>query len=219
MTKRIDCLPRYAPGEERFNAASHGVGAVLACAGMGALLFLSIRYGDLWAVTASAVYGSSLIALYLASALYHASVNPGVKSALQVLDHCSIFLLIAGTYTPYTLITLRGPLGWGMFALIWAAAAGGIALNLADMKKYSRASMVCYLAMGWVVLAAIRPLVRALDARGVALLALGGLAYTGGVVFYKSKRRYMHVVWHLFVLAGSALHYCSILLYVIPSTF
>ena len=217
MIKRADCLPQYAPEEERFNAVSHGVGAALACVGLGALLSLAAFYGDARAMAASAVYGLSLAALYLASALYHASADRRIKSALQVLDHCSIFLLIAGTYTPYTLITLRGPLGWGMFALVWTAAAAGVALNIVDMKKYSKASMVCYLAMGWVVLAALRPLVRALDMRGVVLLALGGLAYTGGVALYKSKRRYMHAVWHLFVLAGSVLQYFSIFLYVIPS--
>ncbi len=219
MTKRTDCLPQYAPGEERFNAISHGAGAVLACVGLGALVSLAALYGDAWAVTASAVYGLSLVTLYLASTLYHASATPKIKSALQVLDHCSIFLLIAGTYTPYTLITLRGPLGWGMFALVWAAAVAGVTLNIVDMKKYSKFSLICYLAMGWVVLAALGPLIRSLEIPGVILLALGGAAYTGGVVFYKSKRRYMHAVWHLFVLAGSVLQYFSVLLYVIPNAF
>lgn len=212
-------LPRYSRGEELCNAISHGVGTALACAGLGVLVYLAARYGDAWAVSSAAVYCASLITLYLASTLYHAFPRGRVKGVLQVLDHCSIFLLIAGTYTPYTLITLRGPLGWGLFGLVWGAAIVGIVLNAVDMKRFSRASMVCYLAMGWVVVAAIRPLVRSLAPGGLALLVLGGLAYTGGVAFYAKKGPYFHAVWHLFVLAGSVLHYFSILLYVVPSTF
>lgn len=212
-------LPHYSRGEELFNAISHGIGTALACAGFGVLVSLAAVYGDAWAVSSSVVYCVSLLVLYLASTLYHACPGRRAKGVLQVLDHCSIFLLIAGTYTPYTLITLRGPLGWGLFALVWAAAIVGIVLNAVDVKKYSRASLACYLAMGWVVVAAIRPLVRNLAPGGLILLVLGGLAYTGGVVFYASKRPYMHAVWHLFVLAGSIFHYFSILLYVVPCTF
>lgn len=219
MTKKAGMLPQYSRGEEIFNAVSHGVGAALACAGFGVLVALAAFYGDAWAVSSSVVYGVSLLALYLASTLYHACRGGRAKAVLRVLDHCSIFLLIAGTYTPYTLVTLRGPLGWRLFGLVWAAAIVGIALNIVDMKKYSKASMACYLAMGWVVITAIRPLVQNLAPGGLALLVLGGLAYTGGVAFYVSKRPYMHAVWHLFVLAGSVLHYFSILLYVVPSTF
>lgn len=219
MDKAKEYLPHYTLGEEIFNSVSHGVGVVLACVGFGILIVLSALYGDAWAVSSSIVYSFSLFALYLASTLYHACPNRRVKGVLQVLDHCSIFLLIAGTYTPYTLITLRGALGWTLFAVVWGAAIVGVVLNAIDVQKYSRISMVCYVAMGWVVVLAIRPLMASLAWNGLVLLALGGVFYTVGIVFYVIRRSYMHSIWHLFVLAGSVCHYLSILLYVIPTTF
>ena len=219
MDKAKEYLPHYTLGEEIFNSVSHGVGVALACVGFGILIVLSALYGDAWAVSSSIVYSFSLFALYLASTLYHACPNRRVKGVLQVLDHCSIFLLIAGTYTPYTLITLRGALGWALFAVVWGAAIVGVVLNAIDVQKYSRVSMVCYVAMGWVVVLAIRPLLASLAWNGLVLLALGGVFYTVGIVFYVIRRSYMHSIWHLFVLAGSVCHYLSILLYVIPTTF
>lgn len=219
MDKAKEYLPHYTLGEEIFNSVSHGVGVALACVGFGILIVLSALYGDAWAVSSSIVYSFSLFALYLASTLYHACPNRRVKGVLQVLDHCSIFLLIAGTYTPYTLITLRGVLGWTLFAVVWGAAIVGVVLNAIDVRKYSRISMVCYVAMGWVVVLAIRPLMASLAWNGLVLLALGGIFYTVGIVFYVIRRSYMHSIWHLFVLAGSVCHYLSILLYVIPTTF
>lgn len=218
--KNNDYLPHYTVGEEIFNSVSHGVGIALACVGFGILIILSALYGDVWAVVSSIVYSFSLFTLYLASTLYHACSNRTVKAVLQILDHCSIFLLIAGTYTPFTLITLRGPLGWTLFGVVWAAAIVGIVLNAIDVKKFSKVSMVCYLAMGWVVIFAIKPLVQSLPLGGVILLAAGGVLYTGGVAFYAlNKIHYMHSVWHLFVLGGSICQYLSIALYVIPATF
>lgn len=219
MNKAKEYLPHYTLGEEIFNSVSHGVGVALACVGFGILIVLSALYGDAWAVSSSIVYSFSLFALYLASTLYHACPNRRVKGVLQVLDHCSIFLLIAGTYTPYTLITLRGAFGWTLFAVVWGAAIVGVVLNAIDVQKYSRVSMVCYVAMGWVVVLAIRPLMVSLAWNGLVLLALGGVFYTVGIVFYVIRRSYMHSIWHLFVLAGSVCHYLSILLYVIPTTF
>ena len=219
MDKAKEYLPHYTLGEEIFNSVSHGVGVALACVGFGILIVLSALYGDAWAVSSSIVYSFSLFALYLASTLYHACPNRRVKGVLQVLDHCSIFLLIAGTYTPYTLITLRGALGWSLFAVVWGAAIVGVVLNAIDVQKYSRISMVCYVAMGWVVVLAIRLLMASLAWNGLVLLALGGVFYTVGIVFYVIRRSYMHSIWHLFVLAGSVCHYLSILLYVIPTTF
>ncbi len=219
MDKAKEYLPHYTLGEEIFNSVSHGVGVALACVGFGILIVLSALYGDAWAMSSSIVYSFSLFALYLASTLYHACPNRRVKGVLQVLDHCSIFLLIAGTYTPYTLITLRGALGWSLFAVVWGAAIVGVVLNAIDVQKYSRISMVCYVAMGWVVVLAIRPLMASLAWNGLVLLALGGVFYTVGIVFYVIRRSYMHSIWHLFVLAGSVCHYLSILLYVIPTTF
>ena len=218
--KNDDYLPHYTVGEEIFNSVSHGVGIALACVGFGILIILSVLYGDVWAVVSSIVYSFSLFTLYLASTLYHACSNRTVKAVLQILDHCSIFLLIAGTYTPFTLITLRGPLGWTLFGVVWAAAIVGIVLNAIDVKKFSKVSMVCYLAMGWVVIFAIKPLVQSLPLGGVILLAAGGVLYTGGVAFYAlNKIHYRHSVWHLFVLGGSICQYLSIALYVIPATF
>lgn len=219
MDKAKEYLPHYTLGEEIFNSVSHGVGVALACVGFGILIVLSALYGDAWAVSSSIVYSFSLFALYLASTLYHACPNRRVKGVLQVLDHCSIFLLIAGTYTPYTLITLRGALGWTLFGVVWGAAIVGVVLNAINVQKYSRISMVCYVAMGWVVVLAIRPLMASLAWNGLVLLALGGVFYTVGIVFYVIRRSYMHSIWHLFVLAGSVCHYLSILLYVIPTTF
>ena len=219
MDKAKEYLPHYTLGEEIFNSVSHGVGVALACVGFGILIVLSALYGDAWAVSSSIVYSFSLFALYLASTLYHACPNRKVKGVLQVLDHCSIFLLIAGTYTPYTLITLRGALGWTLFGVVWGAAIVGVVLNAIDVQKYSRISMVCYVAMGWVVVLAIRPLMASLAWNGLVLLALGGVFYTVGIIFYVIRRSYMHSIWHLFVLAGSVCHYLSILLYVIPTTF
>ena len=214
MDKAKEYLPHYTLGEEIFNSVSHGVGVALACVGFGILIVLSALYGDAWAVSSSIVYSFSLFALYLASTLYHACPNRRVKGVLQVLDHCSIFLLIAGTYTPYTLITLRGALGWSLFAVVWGAAIVGVVLNAIDVQKYSRISMVCYVAMGWVVVLAIRPLMASLAWNGLVLLALGGVFYTVGIVFYVIRRSYMHSIWHLFVFAGAALHYLCILFYV-----
>ncbi len=219
MDKAKEYLPHYTLGEEIFNSVSHGVGVALACVGFGILIVLSALYGDAWAVSSSIVYSFSLFALYLASTLYHACPNRKVKGVLQVLDHCSIFLLIAGTYTPYTLITLRGALGWTLFGVVWGAAIVGVVLNAIDVRKYSRISLACYVAMGWVVVLAIRPLMASLAWNGLVLLALGGVFYTVGIIFYVIRRSYMHSIWHLFVLAGSVCHYLSILLYVIPTTF
>lgn len=219
MDKAKEYLPHYTLGEEIFNSVSHGVGVALACVGFGILIVLSALYGDAWAVSSSIVYSFSLFALYLASTLYHACPNRRVKGVLQVLDHCSIFLLIAGTYTPYTLITLRGALGWTLFGVVWGAAIVGVVLNAIDVRKYSRISLACYVAMGWVVVLAIRPLMASLAWNGLVLLALGGVFYTVGIIFYVIRRSYMHSIWHLFVLAGSVCHYLSILLYVIPATF
>lgn len=219
MKKENSYLPRYSVGEEIFNSVSHGVGIALACIGLGVLIVMAGLYGDAWAIVSSALYCFTLFVLYLASTLYHAISNRMAKGVLQILDHCSIFLLIAGTYTPFTLITLRGPLGWTMFGVVWGAAIIGIILNAIDIKKFSKLSMVCYVAMGWVIVLAIKPLYMALDLPGIILLGAGGLCYTGGIFFYSKNNKYMHSIWHLFVLAGSVCHYICIAMYVIPTTF
>ena len=174
-------------------------------------------HGTPFGVTSSIVYGLSLIILYTMSCIYHALKPNQAKRVFRVIDHCSVFLLIAGTYTPFTLVTLHGSTGWLLFSVIWGAAIIGMLLNAIDLEKFSKISVVCYPAMGWAVVFAIRPLVAALATPGLILLVCGGVAYSLGVIVYAlgSKIRYMHSIWHFFVLAGSILHFFAVYLYVL----
>ncbi|MDD3244229.1 MAG: hemolysin III family protein [Eubacteriales bacterium] len=206
----------YTRGEEIFNAVTHGVGALLAAGGCALLITFAAIRQDVWAVVSSAIYGATLIILYVSSTLYHSVTGPKTKAVLRIIDHCVIYLLIAGTYTPYVLVTLRNTVGWWIFGAIWAAAVLGILMNAINMKKFRVLSMICYVVMGWVIILAIKPLTAALATGGVVLLIAGGVLYTGGILFFALKKfRYMHSIWHLFVLGGSILHFLSILLYVI----
>lgn len=206
----------YTGGEEIFNAVSHGVGALLSIAALVILVVFSVLSGSALKLASSIVFGISLILLFSASTLYHAISHPKAKAVLRVLDHTSIFLLIAGTYTPVTLVTLGGRTGFWLFATVWVAAVVGVVLNAVSIERFKVFSMICYVAMGWVIVFAFSPLVKALAPAGIALLVAGGLCYTLGLIFYRLKHiRYMHGVWHLFVLAGAVLHFLSILLYVI----
>lgn len=209
---------RYSLGEEIFSSITHGFGTLLAVAGLVLMVVFSVMRGDGYCIASSIIYGATLIILYLSSTLYHAFTNERVKQILRIFDHSSIFLLIAGTYTPYTLVALNGkPIGWSLFAVIWGAAVLGIVLNAIDLKKFAFLSLILYLCMGWAVVLAIKPLIHALPLPGIWLLLAGGLAYTLGVIFYVIKKyKYMHSIWHLFVLAGSILHFFSIFLYVLP---
>ena len=199
-------------GEEIANTVSHGVGAVLAAAGAVPLLVKAAMDSG-QAVVGMALYAASLLGLYAASSVYHGVRNPALKKRLRVLDHCSIFLLILGTYIPMALLVLGGSLGWTLIGINTALAVVGIVLDLIDLERFSKVTLVLYAAMGWLILPAIGRVVTVLPPAGVALLAGGGVAYTVGILFYKSKRHYMHFVWHLFVLAGSALQYFCVLLY------
>ena len=210
-------LPRYTLGEEIFSSVSHGVSALFAVAAL-VFLLLTCQKSPLNLVS-GAVYGGTMVLLYTVSTLYHALGVNRAKVVFRSLDHCTIFLLIAGTYTPITLVCLGGWKGWAMFGVVWAAAVVGVVLNAISVERFKKISMACYLAMGWVVVLAIRPLMASLAWNGLVLLALGGVFYTVGIVFYVIRRSYMHSIWHLFVLAGSVCHYLSILLYVIPTTF
>ena len=205
--------PFYTLGEEITNSITHGVGAGMAIAGMVVLL---VQSNDVWQVVSSAIYGASMIFLFLMSCLYHALTNPTAKKVFRVFDHTSIFFLIAGTYTPFTLVTLRGWVGWTVFGVVWGVAVVGIVLNSISVERFKKISMVGYIASGWCVIAAIVPLVRRMALPGVILLILGGVFYTAGVLFYRKKVvRFMHAFWHFFVLAGAVLHYFCILFYVI----
>lgn len=209
--------PRYSPAEEIASSVTHGLGIVLSIAGLVALVAIAALEGDRTGVIASVIYGSSLIVLFTASTLYHGIPNAGAKPILRVIDHAAIFLLIAGSYTPYALVTLRGPWGYTLLAIVWALAVLGIALELAGVRR--RGVMVTlYLAMGWVGLVAIEPLSEQLAPGGLWLLFGGGACYTLGVPFYLWKSLpYNHALWHLFVLAGSVLQFIAVLVYVLPS--
>ena len=211
MAKEKIRRPQTA-GEEIANTVSHGVGAVLAAAGAVPLLVKAAMDSG-QAVVGMALYAASLLGLYAASSVYHGVRNPALKKRLRVLDHCSIFLLILGTYIPMALLVLGGSLGWTLIGINTALAVVGIVLDLIDLERFSKVTLVLYAAMGWLILPAIGRVVTVLPPAGVALLAGGGVAYTMGILFYKSKRHYMHFVWHLFVLAGSALQYFCVLLY------
>lgn len=203
-------LPRYSVSEEIMNAISHGIGALLAVAALVILLVFT-QHSAINIVSVS-IYGGTLFLLYTVSTLYHALGVSKAKKVFQVLDHCTVFLLIAGTYTPITLLCLRGALGWVMFSVVWAAAIVGITLNGVNMKRFRVVSMICYICMGWAVIFAIKPLLANLDLTAVILLIVGGVFYTVGAVIYGKGRtvKYMHSLWHVFVLAGSVMHFIVI---------
>jgi hemolysin III len=206
----------WSLGEEIAHAVSHGVGVVLAIAGLAVLVAMAALRGNAWHVTGAAIFGATLVLLYTASTLYHAIPIVRAKKVLRVLDHSAIYLLIAGTYTPFTLGPLRGPWGWALFGVVWTAAVAGVVFKSVAVDRAPILSTALYAAMGWCVVVALGPLVHALAAGGLVLLVAGGVAYTLGIVFYAWQRRFHHFVWHLFVLAGSVLHYFAVLFYVIP---
>jgi hemolysin III len=200
---------------ERFNSISHLVGAALAVAGTGLLIVLAARLGDPWKIVSFSVYGAMLVALYVFSTLYH-SIRGRAKQILRKFDHCSIYLLIAGSYTPFALVSLRGPWGWSLFGAVWALAALGITQEIWLAKDKRVLSLVIYLLMGWLALVAVVPLWLALTPAGFAWLAAGGALYTAGIFFYATdhKVRHGHGVWHLFVLGGSTAHFFTVLFHV-----
>jgi hemolysin III len=202
-------------GEEIANSITHGLGALLSIVGLVILLITAITHGTALQIIAAAVFGTTLILLYFASTLYHALTPPRAKHVFQILDHSAIYLLIAGTYTPFTLITLRGIWGWTLFAVIWSLAVFGVVFKSIWIDRHAMLSTAVYVLMGWCAIIVIRPLLRGLPWDGFLWLLAGGLAYTAGVVFYASRRPYAHAVWHLFVLSGSACHYWTIYRYVL----
>lgn len=203
--------------EELANSVSHGVGAGLGAVGLTVLVVLAIAGGDPFRIVSTSIYGASVVLLFLASTLYHAFQRPKLKYVFQVLDHAAIFLLIAGTYTPFALVTLRGPWGWTLLALVWGVAAVGIAFEALYLERFPVLSTLLYLAAGWMGLVVAVPLSQALSVEGWAWLLGGGLAYTLGVVFFVWERLpYHHTIWHLFVLAGAACHFFAVLRHVVP---
>ena len=208
---------RYSRAEEIANSFTHGVGTALGMAAFCVLVTLAAFRGDVWRVVSFAIYGSSLILLYLFSTFYHSIRSPRLKVWFRFLDHSAIYLLIAGTYTPFLLVKMRGPWGWSLFGTIWGLAVLGITLNFALMARPRLLAGLVYLGMGWLVIVAIKPLVATIPPGGIAWLVAGGLFYSLGVIFYVWKQLpFNHAVWHLFVLAGSVCHFLAILLYVLP---
>ena len=203
-------------GEEIANTVSHGLGALLALAGAAPLAVRGVLSGSFKTGFSMVAYGVSLVLLYTASAVYHAARDPKIKKALRVMDHCSIFVLILGTYVPMSLLVVGGRTGWMLFLTNTTLAAIGITLNAIDLKRFDKMSLALYALMGWLVVVAMRAIIATLPPLGLGLLAAGGVAYTAGIVFYKSQGKYMHFVWHLFVLAGSILQYFCIALYCLP---
>lgn len=204
--------------EEDLNAFTHAAGALLGIAGLVGLVVRAARFGDAWHVTSVAVFGASLVLLYTTSTLYHLGRDERTKARLRRWDHAAIFLLIAGTYTPFVLVTLRGPWGWSLFGVVWSLAVAGVLLKLRFAGRFRVFSTMVYLTMGWLVLVALKPLLAALPPAGVGWLVAGGIGYTAGSAFYLWRQLpFHHALWHLFVLAGSACHWVAIYAYVLPA--
>lgn len=214
---RQPAIRGYTFGEEVANGITHGIGIVLAIAALAVMVAFAALRGDAWHIVSCSVFGATLITLYTASTLYHSIPIERIKPVLRTLDHSAIFLLIAGTYTPFLLVSLRGPWGWSLFGVIWGIAILGIVLRTTFKGKRHGIVISLYIAMGWAVVIAIKPLLERLETGGLVLLAAGGVVYTAGIGFYLWKRLpYHHAIWHGFVLLGSALHFSAVFWYVIP---
>ena len=209
-------IPHYTLGEELMNSISHGVGALFGIVALVLCVVRAAQSGDPYRIVSGAIFGFTVLILYLMSCLYHALKVNKAKRVFRVIDHCTIFLLIAGTYTPYTLVSLRGSVGWWVFGVIWATAIVGIVLNAVSLKKFSKISVALYLIMGWMIIIAYQPMVQAIPAGGMQLLVWGGVAYTVGAILYGvgSRKKYFHSIFHFFCMIGTALHFLSIYLYV-----
>lgn len=210
-------IPNYTLGEELVSAISHGIGSLLSIAALVLCVVFSAIHNNVYAVVSTTIYGSTSIILYTMSTLYHSLKVNNAKRVFRILDHSSIFLLIAGTYTPYTLVILPPSLGWTIFGIEWTCCIIGITLNSIDLKKFKKISMILYLIMGWMIIISFKTLINNMDIRGIYLMLSGGILYTIGAIFYGigKKKKYMHSIFHMFVLSASVLFFFSIFLYVI----
>ena len=217
MLKDKISIPKYTLGEELVSAISHGIGCLLSIAALVLCVVFSAIHGNVYAVVSSTIYGSTSIILYCMSTLYHSFKVNNAKRVFRIIDHSCIFLLIAGTYTPYALVCLPKTLGWTIFGIEWGCAIIGIVLNSIDLKKYKKISMVLYLVMGWMIIFSFKSLLKSVDISGIYLMLTAGILYTVGAIFYGigKKKKYMHSIFHMFVLAASILFFFSIFLYVI----
>ena len=205
----------YTLGEEIFNSVTHGTGAAISVAGCVLMVVKAAFTGSPVKIVSTAIFGASLIILYMMSTLYHALSNPTAKKVMRIFDHCTIFFLIAGTYTPFTLVTMGGALGWTMFGVLWGSCAIGILLNALSLTKFEKPSMVLYVLMGWCVVFCIKPVITYLGVWGSLMLLAGGILYTGGIYFFTKRKKYMHSIWHIFVVMGSVCHILCVLFWVI----
>jgi len=211
---------KYSLIEEIAHSVSHGIGVILGIIGLVVMLWLSFEYGDVWHVVSVSIYGFSVILLYSASTLYHALTNVKAKRFFQLMDHAAIFVLIAGTYTPFLLVNLRGPWGWTLFVIIWSIAIGGVLLETMKKERIKWLSLTLYLGLGWMALVAMKPMLELVNTTGLLLLLAGGLLYSFGVIFYVRKQMvFHHAIWHVFVLAASVAHFFAVIYGVIlPSS-
>jgi len=207
----------FSKKEEALHAATHGLGAILGLVGLVFLVVLASKNGDVWRIVSFSIYGTTLFLLYLASTLYHSITHPKAKHVFRVLDHCSIYFLIAGTYTPFALVTLRGPWGWSFFGVVWALALLGVVFKIFFIHRFNTLSTLIYVAMGWLILIGGKTVLAQIPPAALKWLLAGGIFYTiGAVAFLLNRIRYHHVVWHLFVMAGSICHFGAILFHVLP---
>jgi hemolysin III len=218
LNRKAESNPRIerllSDGEELANSISHGVGLVLAIVAFPVLVVTAVRSGKTSFLIGVSVFAASMVLLYLASTLYHSISHQGMKRVARLFDHSAIFLLIAGTYTPFTLGVLRGPWGWSLLGIVWSLAAIGLTLKVVAGTRHSWISIVLYLAMGWLAVIAIKPVFLHVPLPGIMLIVAGGLAYTGGLGFFAARSlRYSHFIWHLFVIAGTACHFFAVLWY------
>lgn len=212
----MDTANYYSPLEEKTNIISHAIGLILSVVALLLMLIRAGGDGDVLQIVSAAIFGASLIALYVASTLYHSASDPEVRARLRINDHATIYVLIAGTYTPFTLVTLNGPVGWTVFGISWGMALTGVTLKLFFTGKYNVLSTLMYVFMGWVIIFAIKPLVAALPPGGLYWLFGGGIAYTVGAILYSIKKiKFNHAIFHLFVLLGSFCHFMAVYFYVL----
>ena len=203
--------------EEILNSVTHGAGALVSLAGLVFLINYSSMYGQASHIASCTVFGISLVLLYTASTLYHSFQKPNIKHILKILDHSCIYVLIAGTYTPFMIVIVRGALGWTLFTIVWSLTISGIIFKAFFVNRFKIVSTLAYILMGWLIIFAIKPLFQTLPGSGIAWLVAGGLSYTLGTIFYAWKKLpFNHAIWHLFVLAGSACHFMAVLFYIVP---
>jgi len=217
--ENVSTKKRYTIKEEIANSITHGIGAALSIAALVILVVYAALFGDVWRVVSFSIYGATLFILYLASTLYHSFTNEKVKQFFRLMDHTSIYLLIAGTYTPITLVAMRGAWGWTLFGLIWGLALVGISYELFIPSKKMVIPVILYVSMGWLVIIAVKPMLEMLPKGLISWIVAGGLFYTSGVVFYIWKKiPFNHAIWHLFVLGGSISHFFGMLFHLLPKT-